>query len=83
MQYSINVVAFCLLYYLVSMKKMQKYQSIVSNFSFCTGYRMPCPGGCPEQYYDQVMAECWRYQAEQRPNFHSLLHTIDAIIKLL
>jgi len=47
------------------------------------GYRMPCPGGCPEQYYDQVMTECWRYQAEQRPNFHSLLHTIDSIIKLL
>ena len=36
-----------------------------------TGYRMPCPMGCPEQLYE-IMRECWRDDAESRPTFETL-----------
>ena len=36
-----------------------------------TGYRMPCPMGCPEQLYE-IMRECWRDDAPSRPTFESL-----------
>ena len=36
-----------------------------------TGYRMPCPMGCPQQFYD-IMRECWRDDADSRPTFESL-----------
>ena len=36
-----------------------------------TGYRLPCPIGCPEQLYE-IMRECWREDAESRPTFESL-----------
>ena len=36
-----------------------------------TGYRMPCPVGCPEQLYE-IMRECWRDDAPSRPTFESL-----------
>ena len=36
-----------------------------------TGYRMPCPMGCPEQLYE-IMRECWRYNVLLRPTFESL-----------
>ena len=36
-----------------------------------TGYRMPCPEGCPEQLY-KIMSECWRDDEPSRPTFESL-----------
>ena len=36
-----------------------------------TGYRIPCPMGCPEGLY-KIMRECWRDQADSRPTFESL-----------
>ena len=36
-----------------------------------TGYRMPCPNGCPEQLYE-IMVECWRDEAASRPTFKAL-----------
>jgi fyn-related kinase len=35
------------------------------------GYRMPKPLGCPDKLYD-IMMECWKEDAEQRPTFESL-----------
>ena len=35
------------------------------------GYRMPCPVKCPKQLY-QVMRDCWKEQADNRPTFHTL-----------
>jgi hypothetical protein len=31
----------------------------------CVGYRMPCPKGCPEQIYFDVMLKCW----DKKPGF--------------
>ena len=36
-----------------------------------TGYRMPCPKGCPEGLYG-IMRECWRDDPDSRPTFESL-----------
>ena len=36
-----------------------------------TGYRMPCPMGCPEQLYE-IMRDCWRDDAASRPTFEVL-----------
>ena len=36
-----------------------------------TGYRMPCPMGCPEQLYE-IMRKCWRNYAALRPAFETL-----------
>ena len=36
-----------------------------------TGYRMPCPMGCPEQLYE-IMRECWKDDAASRPTFEML-----------
>ena len=36
-----------------------------------TGYRMPCPMGCPEQLYE-IMRECWKDDAASRPRFEVL-----------
>ena len=39
--------------------------------SLQTGYRMPCPKGCPQQLYE-IMRECWRDDAASRPRFEVL-----------
>ena len=36
-----------------------------------TGYRMPCPMGCPEQLYE-IMRECWKDDPASRPTFVAL-----------
>ena len=36
-----------------------------------TGYRMPCPMGCPEQLYE-IMRECWKDDSLSRPTFETL-----------
>ena len=36
-----------------------------------TGYRMPCPMGCPEKLYE-IMRECWRDDEASRPTFQTL-----------
>ena len=36
-----------------------------------TGYRMPCPTGCPEQLYE-IIRECWKDDAASRPRFEVL-----------
>ena len=33
-----------------------------------SGYRMPCPSGCPQDIYN-VMVECWREEPSARPTF--------------
>ena len=37
----------------------------------CTGYRMPCPTGCPDHLYE-IMRECWMEDAAIRPTFVTL-----------
>ena len=39
--------------------------------SLQTGYRMPCPMGCPQQLYE-IIRECWRDDAVSRPTFDAL-----------
>ena len=36
-----------------------------------SGYRMPCPMGCPELLYE-IMGECWRDDPASRPTFDTL-----------
>ena len=36
-----------------------------------TGYRMPCPVGCPGLLHE-IMRECWRDDAASRPTFETL-----------
>ena len=36
-----------------------------------TGYRMPCPMGCPDHLYE-IMRECWKDDATSRPTFETL-----------
>ena len=42
-----------------------------------TGYRMPCPMGCPEQLF-KIMKECWKDVAEARPRFELLQWRLQA-----
>ncbi|CAM9561009.1 unnamed protein product [Lampetra fluviatilis] len=35
------------------------------------GYRMPCPAGCPQAFYD-LMLECWNVDDQARPTFETL-----------
>ena len=35
------------------------------------GYRMPCPGGCPDALYE-IMLECWRDDPASRPTFETV-----------
>ena len=41
-----------------------------------TGYRMPCPMGCPEQLY-WIMRECWMDDADRRPTFASMQYRLE------
>jgi len=41
-----------------------------------TGYRMPCPIGCPEQLY-KIMSSCWKEDAPSRPTFETLQWELD------
>ena len=36
-----------------------------------TGYRMPCPMGCPEHLHE-IMRDCWKDDATSRPTFETL-----------
>ena len=36
-----------------------------------SGYRMPCPSGCPQDIYN-VMVECWREEPSARPTFETV-----------
>ena len=40
------------------------------------GYRMPSPPGCPPRLY-QIMLDCWRPQADNRPTFETLQWQLD------
>ena len=40
------------------------------------GYRMPIPPGCPEPLY-QIMLDCWKAEAEERPTFEYLRFTLE------
>ena len=43
-----------------------------------TGYRMPCPSGCPQQLYE-IMLECWSDDAASRPTFATLQQQLKQI----
>lgn len=36
-----------------------------------SGYRMPCPPGCPLPLYE-IMLESWRKDPDERPTFETL-----------
>ncbi|XP_025036885.1 tyrosine-protein kinase Blk isoform X3 [Pelodiscus sinensis] len=40
------------------------------------GYRMPCPDGCPGEFY-AVMRKCWRDTPEERPTFEYLQSVLE------
>ncbi|XP_061089375.1 tyrosine-protein kinase Blk isoform X2 [Conger conger] len=40
------------------------------------GYRMPCPDSCPPELYSLILW-CWRNEAEDRPTFQHLQHTLE------
>ncbi|CAJ0604999.1 unnamed protein product [Cylicocyclus nassatus] len=41
------------------------------------GRRMERPDNCPEQFYE-VMAECWRFEPEKRPDFSTIRQKLAA-----
>ena len=45
---------------------------------FSSGYHMPCPAGCSEGFYD-IMKECWKEEAESRPNLEILQWRLEDI----
>ena len=45
-----------------------------------TGYRTPCPDGCPEQLY-KIMKECWRDEAALRPTFKAVQGRMELLTK--
>ena len=44
-----------------------------------SGYQMSCPPGCPVELHD-VMRECWRGDADDRPTFESLLQKLRKLL---
>jgi len=40
------------------------------------GYRHPQPAICPPEMYE-IMLSCWHKNAEERPTFDHLFHTMD------
>lgn len=36
-----------------------------------SGYRMPCPDGCPQEVYDMMM-KCWSWEPQDRPQFSNI-----------
>ena len=40
------------------------------------GFRHPCPAKCPPKLYE-VMLQCWKQEAADRPTFDHLYHTMD------
>ena len=44
-----------------------------------TGYRMPCPLGCPDQLYT-LMKDCWREDAPLRPTFKALQCRLEELL---
>ena len=40
------------------------------------GYRMPPPPGCPDPLY-QIMLDCWKSDADERPTFDYLKFTLE------
>ena len=45
-----------------------------------TGYRMPCPIGCPQQLYE-IMRECWNNETASRPTFEMLQWKLEGFFK--
>jgi len=43
------------------------------------GNRMENPPNCSREFYDKVLTQCWRYNADQRPSFSELLQIITSI----
>ncbi|CAL4073921.1 unnamed protein product [Meganyctiphanes norvegica] len=44
------------------------------------GYRLPAPMECPEAIY-QLMLDCWQKERNHRPNFSSVVRTLDRLIR--
>ncbi|XP_071528674.1 ephrin type-A receptor 4-A isoform X4 [Panulirus ornatus] len=44
------------------------------------GYRLPAPMECPEAIY-QLMLDCWQKERNHRPNFASIVRTLDRLIR--
>ena len=68
-----------LLYELITYGKLP-YAGVTNAMEkvFSSGYRMPCPVGCPGQFYE-IMKECWMEEAESRPSFEMLQWRLEDI----
>nr|XP_046231734.1 tyrosine-protein kinase JAK2a isoform X2 [Scatophagus argus] len=42
------------------------------------GYRLPAPDNCPKEIY-KIMKECWSSEPRLRPNFMTLIHSVEAV----
>ena len=47
------------------------------------GQRMDPPEGTPKEVYDNVMWECWQYEADDRPTFSDIVKVLKSIISKL
>ncbi|KAL9988309.1 hypothetical protein ACROYT_G002742 [Oculina patagonica] len=43
-----------------------------------SGYRMPCPDGCPQEVYD-MMKRCWSWDALDRPTFSEIHKWLNSV----
>lgn len=45
-----------------------------------SGYRMECPANCSQEVYS-IMHACWHSQPKERPNFHQIRVTLEALLE--
>lgn len=58
---------------------LHKQQSLLEKLD--TGYRMPCPTGCPVSLH-KIMTNCWREDPDSRPSFRRLKKTLVKLISV-
>ena len=72
--YELITVCGCDLYPELSMNEKQKLLEKLDS-----GHRMSRPPGCPVELHD-IMMECWRGDADDRPTFGSLQHKLSNLL---
>ena len=43
--------------------------------------RLQCPALCPSHVYTNIMLECWKLKAAERPTFHGLTKMFEDILQ--